>query len=237
MLTIQPKVTNSIKLSPAFGQRQEQKLQDYAEDAYYEEIPSSNENDDDFDAKETRAFWESQKAQYEKFADDMALPKPVRKGAKIFSIVSESAIDAIAVFCTGKMMIGGAQKALKSPKVQNILTGGKAVRTAMHTVGSGISDGISYLGRKISATDAYKATAEQFKTNKILHPIANAFNAVKDFVAEKSTAFYTRLSSITAKQYNNAISGTIATGAGVAGAIDETDKYIREQREQNLEAA
>ena len=238
MLTIQPQVTNSVKLSPAFGQRPEPRYQEIAEDVDYVDLSDIKPADDDDDeAKGTRAFWEEQKRQFDEAANDIALPKPVRKGAKIFAIVSEAAIDAIAVFCTGKMVIGGAQKALKSPKVQNVLTGGKAVRGAMHTFASGISNGASSLGRRIAKTDSYKAVETFLTTNKYAKPVTEGLKAAADVVSEKFGTLRKTVSAITAKQYNNAISGTIATGAGIAGAIDETDKYIKAQREEEIQEA
>ena len=239
MLTIQPKVTNfnSSKLSPAFGQRPEPRYQDIAEDADYVEVRNGDvNNDEEEEIKSTRAFWEEQKRQYEEAANDMALPKPVRKGAKIFSIVSNAAIDAIAVFCTGKMVIGGAQKAMKSEKVKNILTGG-VLSSGVRTVASGIATGAKFVGRAIADTDTYKATAKFLTTNKYAKPVTDGIKAVYDWTAKTSAGIQKRVSEITAKQYNNAISGTIATGAGVAGAIDETDKYLRAQKEQIEEAA
>ena len=240
MLTIQPKVTNfnSSKLSPAFGQRPESRYQDIAEDADYVEVRNGDvNNDEEEEIKSTRAFWEEQKRQYEEAANDMALPKPVRKGAKIFSIVSNAAIDAIAVFCTGKMVIGGAQKAMKSEKVKNILTGGGVLSSGVRTVASGIATGAKFVGRAIADTDTYKATAKFLTTNKYAKPVTDGIKAVYDWTAKTSAGIQKRVSEITAKQYNNAISGTIATGAGVAGAIDETDKYLRAQKEQIEEAA
>ncbi len=240
MLTIQPKVTNfnSSKLSPAFGQRPEPRYQDIAEDADYVEVRNGDvNNDEEEEIKSTRAFWEEQKRQYEEAANDMALPKPVRKGAKIFSIVSNAAIDAIAVFCTGKMVIGGAQKAMKSEKVKNILTGGGVLSSGVRAVASGIATGAKFVGRAIADTDTYKATAKFLTTNKYAKPVTDGIKAVYDWTAKTSAGIQKRVSEITAKQYNNAISGTIATGAGVAGAIDETDKYLRAQKEQIEEAA
>lgn len=242
MLTIQPKVTNlnSSKLSPAFGQRPEPRYQDYAEDVDYVELGDSVNDDDaaeDRELKKTRAFWEEQKRQYEEAANDIALPQPVRKGAKIFSIISNAAIDAIAVFCTGKMVIGGAQKAMKSQRVKNILTGGGVLSNTAHTVTNGISNGFKALGRRIANTDSYKAAAEFMTTNKFAKPVTDTVNAIIDWTSKKYTGLQKTVSAITASQYNNAISGTIAAGAGVAGAIDETDKYIRTQREAIEEAA
>ena len=212
MLTIQPKVTNfnSLNSTPAFGHRENPRYNDIAEDVDFVEVSGNEPDEDEVEAKSTRAFWEQQKRQFDEAANDIALPQPVRKGAKIFAIVSEAAIDAIAVFCTGKMVIGGAQKALKSPKVQNVLTGGEHVRGAMHTVASGI---------------------------KFLKPVAEFSKAVAGVVSEKSAALSKTVGSITAKQVNNAVSGTIATGAGVAGAIDETDKYIKSQRQEEIQEA
>ena len=240
MLTIQPKVTNfnSSKLSPAFGQRPEPRYQDIAEDADYVEVRNGDvNNDEEEEIKSTRAFWEEQKRQYEEAANDMALPQPVSKGAKIFSIVSNAAIDAIAVFCTGKMVIGGAQKAMKSEKVKNILTGGGVLSSGVRAVASGIATGAKFVGRAIADTDTYKATAKFLTTNKYAKPVTDGIKAVYDWTAKTSAGIQKRVSEITAKQYNNAISGTIATGAGVAGAIDETDKYLRAQKEQIEEAA
>ena len=239
MLTIQPKVTNfnSLNSTPAFGHRENPRYNDIAEDVDFVEVSGKEPDEDEVEAKSTRAFWEQQKRQFDEAANDIALPQPVRKGAKIFAIVSEAAIDAIAVFCTGKMVIGGAQKALKSPKVQNVLTGGEHVRGAMHTVASGISNGLNNLGRRIAKTDAYKAVVNAFETNKFLKPVAEFSKAVAGVVSEKSAALSKTVGSITAKQVNNAVSGTIATGAGVAGAIDETDKYIKSQRQEEIQEA
>ena len=239
MLTIQPKVTNfnSLNSTPAFGHRENPRYNDIAEDVEFVEVSGNEPGEDEVEAKSTRAFWEQQKRQFDEAANDIALPQPVRKGAKIFAIVSEAAIDAIAVFCTGKMVIGGAQKALKSPKVQNVLTGGKAVRGAMHTFASGISNGASSLGRRIAKTDSYKAVETFLTTNKYAKPVTEGLKAAADVVSEKFGALRKTVSAITAKQYNNAISGTIATGAGVAGAIDETDKYIKSQRQEEIQEA
>lgn len=246
MLTIQPKVTNSIKLTPAFGQRQnKESLQEIAEDANFEEVGDEfsskrTDLDEENDYNDTRAFWEAQKKNYEKVAEDVELPQTMRKGAKFFAVISNAAIDAIAVFWAGKKLMGGAETLLKTPTAKRIMTNTKNVTTAPFRILKNVAT--TALGA-FQKTDLYKTSGKKLSSvtelitdNKLANGIKGAYDAVAENAFVKTIAsafghlnkkvgtFFTntseRIAGITGEQYKTAVAGTLAAGSGIAGAVD-----------------